>query len=651
MIPGPVLKQLRHAHGLLERGDARGALKDLEEATRRAPKVFEGWFLLGQARGMLGDHAAASRAFSEATRCRPEHGEAWFNLGLSHALKGRHDEALPCFRTAMERARPSFHFPAAYNRAASALRLDRFDEAARVIWDALHVQETAELWSMLGVALQGANDYPGALEAYEKAHAMGVDDYTLHLNLGTCHYTLHDYAQGARSARQALDRQPGDPVATFNLASCQLALGRVEEAITLLTPLSMPLADHTRLYALNFLDPYQPDRLLREHRAWGDREIARVPVQAPLQPRNGDRPLRLGFVSADLREHPVAYFLRPLLEGLDRQAYSIVIYNDVRSEDAMTARLRGLGDDWRDIHGWSHDRVAEAIQADDLDLLFDLGGHTSERVVLFARRLAPVQAAYLGYGATSGLASMDYFLTDECLDPPGMTEGHYVERLLRLGACCAAYAPPEEAPPVSPLPMVSRGFPVLASFNRINKLSPTTLALWGAALKAVPTARLLLVTRGLEAAETRQTLLSALDRHGVTPERVEMRGNLTMQEYLALHGAVDLLLDCFPWNGHTTTMHALWMGVPTLTMAGTHHAGRFGQMVMEGVGLGDFVAPDANAFPERVRSILADPERLEALRAGMRARLRGSRLMDQQGLVQRFQEACRSMGSGGWGEK
>ena len=648
MYPEKVLKALQRARSLIQAGNPALALHDLEKSVQKFPRGFEAWFLLGHARGMLNDHTNAEICFKRAAVIQPNNPDVWFNLGLGYYARRMYREAIPCFEKSIEYSGQR-KIEAYHNIGSCLLSLDRFGEAAGVFQDLLRFRNTADIQASLGIACQGAEDFPRAVSAYMQAREMGMDDYTVNLNIGTCHYMLNDFQRSIQYSEYALARKPGDPVAEYNIARSYLEQGDISRSIELLKQCALPAAEHARLFALNFIEPYDSAILLEEHRNWANRQqpAARFKQGIPVS-RSADRVLRLGFVSADLRLHPVAFFLERLIENIDRSGFSIHFYSDVRSPDEITERFKKMSDGWSDISGMADNaEVARLINEQQIDILFDLGGHTSDRIDLFVNRIAPVQATYLGYSATTGLPEIDYFITDAVLDPVGYTETHYTEKLCRLGSSFATYTSPRNDISIGPLPLLNKGFPVFGSFHKLTKISPRTIGLWAGVLSAVPDAKMLLVAKGLSTNSGKQRILEAFMSHGIAASRMDLRGSIPMDQYFTAHNEIDLLLDCFPWNSHTTAMHGLWMGVPTLTITGKHHAGRFGELILRGMQMDQFVSPDDEEFPRTAARLVADTELLKHIRASARDKLNKSILCDHAGLASRFQQACRQM----WGNR
>ena len=642
MYPEKVQKTLQRAKAFIQAGKPAQAVFDLKKIVKKYPKEFEAWFLLGHANGMLNEHNKAERYFNKAAVFQPENPDIWFNLGIGYSARGMFRESVPCFKKATAYS-AKYNIPAYFNLGSSLLALNKFDQAAAVFHKLQRIHNTADIHASLGIAYQGIEDYPKAISAYMHAKDMGMDSYTVNLNVGTCHFMLHDFQQSIEYSERALKLKPNDPVAEYNIARSRLEQGDISRSIALLTQCSLPAAEHARLFAFNFIEPYDPGIVLAEHCNWANKQNPATTYKCNIDMRR-ERPLRLGFVSADLRHHPVAFFLERLIAKIDRSKFFIHFFSDVKSSDVVTERFKVLADSWVDIFDTpDNTTVANLICEQQIDILFDMGGHTSDRIDLFIDRIAPVQASYLGYSATTGLPNMDYLITDAALDPVGFTEAHYTEKLCRLGSAFATYIPPNKNIEIGPLPMLKKGYPVFGSFHKLIKISPATIAIWSRALSAVPNAKMLLIAKGLGTDSGKQRIHDAFLSHGISASRLELRDSIPIDEYFAAHNEIDLLLDCFPWNSHTTAMHGIWMGVPTLTVAGKHHAGRFGEMILRGLKLEQLVAADETEFAQTATRLVNNIELLEHLRATSRDMLNRSILCDHAALASRFQQACRQM--------
>ena len=338
--------------------------------------------------------------------------------------------------------------------------------------------------------------------------------------------------------------------------------------------------------------------------------------------------LRLGFVSPDLGRHAVSYFLVRVLENLSQEQHDTICYSDRRVKDDLTRRLQAAATQWRDVAGMSDQRLAEQIRADRIDILFDLSGHTAgNRLLVFARKPAPIQITWIGYTGTTGLAAMDYLLADRewSRKEPSTTIASVCCGCRR--AICVTIRR-DAAPPVGPLPSLTKGYPTFGSFNNPAKITPQVVAVWAKILRRLPGARLVLKYRGLSEPTVKRRYLDLFAAHGVEPQRLELQPSSSFAEYLATYQQVDLALDPFPFSGCTTTCEALWMGVPVITCPGETFASRDSFSHLSSVGLTETIARDLDEYVELAVSLAGDLPRLAALRAGLRQRMAASPLCD-----------------------
>lgn len=632
----------------------------------------------------LGRVEEATARFRRALLLDPGHGDAHLNLGGLALREGRPAEAVPHFKAALKRR--GERFEAHHGLGAALLQLGRWQEAAESLRAALRLRPPSpEILYDLANALREAGEAsqaeacyrqalalrPDFVEAhgnlaralsdqgrieeaerhYRRAAELRPDEAQAHFNLGVALERLDRLAEAEASYGRALALQPASGPAMCNLGGALLAQGRVYDAVdTLRRALAaqpdLPQAASSLLMALCYDDRPTPQKLAAEHR-----RLARVfepPAAAratgPSATRDGTgRRLRIGYVSADFRRHSCAYFLEPLLAAHDRDAVEVCCYSDVAFPDAVTARLQALAHRWRVIAGADDAAVAAQIEADGIDVLVDLHGHTAgHRLALFARRPAPANLSWLGYPFTTGLAAMDFRITDARADPDGVTDALHTERLLRLAGGFLCYGPPPEAPPVEPGPALRGGPLTFGSFNAAPKLSPSAARLWAAILRAVPGSRLLLKAKAFADPPTRARFAAALAAAGAPAESVELRPwAATAEEALAAYREVDIALDPFPYNGTTTTCEALWMGVPVIALAGAAHAGRVGASLLHMAGLPELVAANPGQYLAKAVTLAGDAARRSALRFDLRARLRRSALLDAGRFAREFEAACR----------
>jgi predicted O-linked N-acetylglucosamine transferase (SPINDLY family) len=474
----------------------------------------------------------------------------------------------------------------------------------------------------------------------EKSLAQGVAQARALLQAG-------EFERAAAALERALQSNPGDAAAWSAYADVRFELAQVDEAIVAYraalerAPASLRVRSNL-LFALAHRED-DPLRLLEEHRRWAaaaapERNASRGVFDNPRDPA---RRLRIGYVSGDFRGHAISMFIEPVLARHHAERIAVHCYDNAPSQDVVARRLRGYGGAWRDIRGLGTAALRELVRSDGIDILVDLAGHTAgHRLADFAQRLAPVQATWLGYHGTTGITAMDYRLTDRHADPPGESEGNYVEQLARLPHCLWCYRPPAHAAQ-PPQRASRRGAPVFASLNNLRKITPRMLDLWARILQRLPDSRLLVAGAGEGPA--RRGLLAQLVGQGVEPTRVECVDWLQPADFAAFHARVDIALDTYPFNGGATTIGALHAGVPVVSLAGRTAASRCGRTILRNVGLEELVAPDAEGYIEAACALASDRVRLPVLQARLPEQLQSSPLMDEARFVDDLEELYRAL--------
>ena len=456
------------------------------------------------------------------------------------------------------------------------------------------------------------------------------------LDLAVAHYT------------RARNLNPSDHVIRYNLGLNQLWRGYIDGAIEELRAAcalrpSYLQAQSSHIMALLSSDRIHPEEIDAAIREWGTRFSLEHPASAPLSvhrdPGRPDR-LRVGFVSGDFRTHSVAHFFEPILSARDRGAFAHVLYNNSRLEDAITQRLRASADEWRDIWALTDDALIEVIRNDGIDMLIDLSGHTaSNRLAVFARRAAPVQVSYLGYPASTGLATMDYRITDAATDPKDPADAWHCERLLRLPDTQWCFRPFGTPPAPGPLPARQAGFVTFGSFNNLTKASDTLLDCWVRILVKLPTSRLRL-TR-IRSAQRAAEITALFARSGVTAERIEFLPFAQDPPHGQQFAGVDIALDNYPYNGVTTTCESLYVGVPVVSLYGRTGVSRSGLSLLGTLGLADLAASTPEQYVAIAVALGSDLSRVERLRASLRAVFEQSSLRDEHRFARNFEELLR----------
>lgn len=445
-------------------------------------------------------------------------------------------------------------------------------------------------------------------------------------------------SEARESFEHALRLQPDDPGVLRQLAHVLHESGSHEEAAASLERAlaHRPDTAHGRSSLLLF-QQYRPgltpQQLLDAARRWSDWAIQRAGGPRPRPPRRVlDGPLRVGYVSGDLGIHPVGMFLAPVLRRHDPAAVIPFVYDAAPKQDALAKLLRKAalkaGGEWRDIGSMEDAAAAALIASDGIDLLVDLSGHTARgRSALFAWRAAPVQLAWLGYFATTGLSVMDFVISDRFHSPPG-SEADFSETLLRMPHNRFCFQPLTDPPPRQGSPFIRNGYVTFGCFNNPAKLNEDVLAAWAGILRRVPESRLLLKWKSFADAPFRAHISGILQRHGIAQERVECRPDSAYQTLLRQYGEVDIALDPFPFSGGQSSVEALWMGTPLVTLAGERMVSRQGCSFLSVIGLPELVAGDVEAYGETAVALARDGERLAELHRSLRERMRQSPLCD-----------------------
>jgi protein O-GlcNAc transferase len=460
--------------------------------------------------------------------------------------------------------------------------------------------------------------------------------------------------------RRAIAADPKEAIYLGNLGNLYRDRGQLDEAIAtfrrvLALKPDFALAHSNLLYALPFHPDYGSAAIYAEHRLWNERHA--LPLRASIQPhlndRNPDRPLRIGYVSSDFREHPVGRFLLPLLENHDRRNFQVHCYHGTRRADDFTSRLRANSACWRATSNLSDAQLADLIRQDGVDILVDLALHMAgTRLLVFARKPAPVQVTYLGYCGTTGLDTVDYRITDPYLDPypspsipqedrgEGVAQPHYSERSVYLPRTYWCYQAPPNAPEPGEPPAGHAGTVTFGCLNNFSKVSAPALATWCRLLRDVPGSHLLLYS--LEGSH-RQRVRDSLSTLGIDPQRLGFTAYQPMGPYLETHRRIDVALDPFPYNGGTTTCDALWMGVPVVSLAGQTAMGRAGLSLLSNLGLPELVAHTAEEYVQIARELALNLPRLAELRRTLRQRMLASPLMDAPAFARDMEAAYRQM--------
>jgi predicted O-linked N-acetylglucosamine transferase (SPINDLY family) len=568
---------------------------------------------------------------------------------LEHHQAGRLRQAESAYRSIL--AQDPDNVRALHLLGTVCLQGARYDEAAAVIRRALELKpDYANARNNLGLVYQARGDADTAVEAFREALKAAPEDADIWINLGNALRARGGLSEAVAAYRRALELEPGLAVTYNNLGGVLMFQGRLDEAVGCFQKareLDPAYAEaHSNLFqCMHYSPAFDAVRIHTEARRFNEAHAAALTRDAPPHGNDPDpeRRLRIGYVSAHLRSHPVGYFMAPLFSHHDRGAFEVFCYAAVTAPDELTDSFRQHSDHWRECIGLNDQALAQQMRADGIDIAVDLAGHSGgERLLMvFARKPAPVQLTAGGHYDTTGLDAMDYLITDRFHSPEG-SERYFSEQLVRMPHDYVCYKPPDYAPAVAPSPFLERGAVTFGCFNNLAKVTAEVVATWAAILEGVPGSRLRMRTRELDDDATRRSYQERFASHGVV-ERVELSGYLPHRELLAAYGGIDIGLDPFPYSGGLTTCEAMWMGVPVVTRGGEVFSSRHSTSHLSNVGLPELCADEPDAYTRIAIDLANDRDRLAGVRRQLRERMAASPLCDAAAYTRDLESAYREM--------
>ena len=630
-----------HDKGLIEEGVA-----ECRRAIGLAPDNSDAHNSLGNLLQAQGDLDGAAAAYREAIRLQPDHVDAHDNLGNILQAQGRRNEAIAAYREAL-RLKPDFA-EAHYNLGNAMRDAGELKQGMVEYQTAIKLAPAyADAWNNLGGVLETAGRFDEAVAAYREALRLKPNEPRFLNNLGSAFLEKDLPDEAIRLFKEALRADPRAAAAYNNLGNAHKDEGQIEQALesyrqaVALAPEAAEMHSNV-VYSLLFHPASDSAVILEAALQWNRQHAFRSAEGAILHENDSvsERKLRIGYVSPDFREHVVGCNILPLLREHDRERFEVFCYSNVACPDAVTSQITSFVS-WRNIVGMSDADAAARIRADRIDLLVDLTLHMARnRLPLFTRKPAPVQATYLGYCGTTGVEAIDYRLSDPYLDPPESDVGCYSERTIRLPDSYWCYEPIGPTPPPSPVPCITAGHVTFGCLNNYAKVSPPALDLWLELLRAVPGSRLLLHAPPGScrcAVHERAALL------GISADRIEFAGIQSWTSYLETLQRIDVALDPFPYGGGITTCDALWMGVPVITLRGQTAVGRGGLSILSNLGLSEWVAETPARYAELAQALANDSPALTRFRSTLRDRMSDSPLRDFQGHARAIEAAYRQM--------
>jgi len=601
---------------------------------------------LGAALQYLGQFDAALASFRRGLELNPGFAEAHNNLGNALKELGQLDAALASYRKAVE-LKPSY--AEAHSNMGNTLKeLGQFDGAVISFRRTLQLKpDYAEVHSNLSLALKAIGQLDAAVASCRRALEIKPDFAGAHYNLGNILQDLGQFDDAVASYRRALQFEPDFAGAHNNLGMTLTYLGQHDNALasyrrTLELKPDYANAHNNLLFTLN----YHPDLGAEEiFRAYQEYDVQHcIPLRSAWRAHSNDkdpnRRLRIGYVSPDFRRHSCRSFLEPLLAHHDKTRVEVFAYAELAKEDDLTARYKSYVEHWIPTRGMNDEALAERIRSDGIDILVELAGHTAKnRLLTFARKPAPVSLTWLGYGYTTGLGAIDYYLTDEASVPAG-SEGLFAEQPWRIATPAYAYRPSPDMGEAGSLPALQRGYITFGTLTRSVRINHRTIRVWAELLKAVPNSRLVIDSLSFKDTAMQERLAARFAEHGISRERLEIGCHSPPWDVLR---GIDIGLDCFPHNSGTTLFETLYMGVPYITLSGRPSVGRLGSSILQGAGHPEWIAHNEDEYVEIAVGLASELQKLSALRAGLRAEMEAGPLLDEPAFARKVEDAYRQM--------
>lgn len=627
------------------------AIQHIQRSLQSNANNINAYLVLGmifEQKGLL-DEAVMS--YQKAIQYFPDSAELQCNLGNIFKEIGQFDEAILHYQKSLQ-LNPVFA-EAHTNLGIAFYKKGQLDEAITCYKEALEINpDSAILYNNLGLAFEVKGQRDQAIICYQKVLQLDPDFAGAYGNLGNILLDNGNLNEAIDCYQKTLQLNPNSAEAITNIGIALCEQGKLKEADTLLRRAVQINTDYSVgfskfLFFINYNYAYDAETIFIEHQKFSKQfaEPLSYTITPHIKNQKLNGRLKIGYISPDFRRHPVAFFIEPVLMTHNQDNFEIFCYSDVIVSDEVTKRIQGYSNQWRNITGMSDQKAAEIIRNDRIEILVDLAGHTEHnRMLLFARKPAPVQVSMIGYPATTGISAIDYKIVDCYTDPPGMTEQFYTEKLIRLSESFLCYLPEKDSPKVDNLPALTGGYITFGSFNKFAKVSLKVLSLWIEILKTIPDSHLIMKAKSLADRSTREYVIDTFKHAGISEERIELLPfKSSARHHLEVYNRIDIGLDTFPYNGTTTTCEAAWMGVPVITLAGNTHASRVGLSLLTNIGLSELVALTPDEYVKIAVDLAKDLNRLKSLRKGLRDMISHSPLTDAKKYTANLEKSYRRM--------
>ena len=573
-----------------------------------------------------------------------------YDLGVLLFNNQQYDEAISNFQKALQANPNLIH---AYNYLGNAFQEKKqFDKSISYYEQAIQINPAdVTAYMNLGILFLNTNQHGEAREYFSTALQINPNLYQAYDYMGLSLIMENNFDKAMECYRSSLLINPNSAMTLVRLGYILARQGNLNEAEKVYKhalEVDPNNIDAYEAVAWNMLYNPQHDQraIFYEHLRIAKKfaDPLSVFVSPHTNQRIVSRKLRIGYVSPDFKRHPVACFIEPVLSTHNRDNFEVFCYSNVDTQDDITERIKKYADQWRDIREVADEKAVELIRKDRIDILIDLSGHTANnRILLFARKPAPVQVTWIGYPSTTGLSTIDYKIVDHYTDPAGMTERFYSEKLMRLPESLVCYLPDRGSPKVGPVPAFTTGHITFGSFNNFKKVTPQVFEVWSKILNSIPGSCLIMKSKIFSDKTTRRYATDMFVQRGIIENRIILQSADTSPKHLESYNLVDIGLDTFPFNGLTTTCEAMWMGLPVITLAGTGFAARAGVSLLSNIGLTELIAKTSDEYISIAINLAKDLKRLQSLRVNLRDMMKFSPLCDAKRFTTNLEICYRQM--------
>ena len=622
--------------GLLLKNNNRlyDAIQIFQKAINIKPDFFPAYTNIGTILRQLGKFDQALKYFNKAIELNPLEADAYNNMGNLFQDRGDMLSAIDSYEKALK---INTNYVEAYSNLGNALRVcGNIKRAESILLKALELYpDYAYAHNNLALVYTDMNKYDKAMKSFKCAIKIDPMLITTYLNIAGLCIKNGDLYNAIYYSKRAISMDNNYAEAYSNLGIAFSRQGNIEESITNLKKAIKIKPDYFNAYSnylftLNYDHRLTSEQIYNEHKNYGNLLINLQSNNNFLNSKNYDRPLNIGYISPDFYQHSVAFFVEAILKNHNKNQFKTFCYADNLNIDSFSEKLKKLPYKWIKTCGFSDEQLYNKIRSDKIDILVDLTGHTANnRLLVFARKAAPIQITYLGYPNTTGLKAMQYRITDEYADKPGYKDNEYSEKLIRIPKTFLCYSPPDDDHETVFPPVIKKKYITFGSFNIPSKINTNVISLWSIILKKVPDSKIMLKSKYFGCQITKDLFINRFKKKGIKKNRIIIMGYLpSFNDHRKMYDNVDISLDTFPYNGTTTTCEALWMGVPVITLNGDRHASRVGVSILNSIGLIDFIADNEDDYINKAIYLANDIELLSNIRKNLRKLMKKSPLTD-----------------------